>query len=415
MALVVILVFVAIDLALIGRSLPRPLFGDEWRYIYYANNLLEGYFSPRDRVFLWNGPGYPFVLMPFAAAGWLDGARYLNAVLHGGALLYAWLILRPRLAARWAIGGVALLGAYPPIFEHMPLLYTEVLCFFLVTAWIFHSLKAGTSRLHQVVAGGYLAFLALTKVVFGVALTVFLIAALVAWIRRRPSAMLATYVTQAALALALCLPYLAYTYQLTDRIYYWSSAGPNNFYWLTSPSPDEWGDWYHQGWVNEDPRLRAHHKAIFDRTSGLAENPNLSEEEQVFNMSTPQASDIYLEQGLDNVREHPLKFARNWVGNVVRLFLDVPVSVRATPLWNLYSLSHLPLVAWTVFVVAYARRQRVRFPPAWMPMAAFGVIALATYSVTSGTARFLIPLVPLWWLATYWWLGDCRAAKARAT
>ena len=404
--------FAAIDLFAIGRSLPRPLFGDEWRYIYYANNLLEGYFSPRDRVFLWNGPGYPFVLVPFVGAGWLDGARYLNAFFHGGALLYAWLILRPRLAARWAIGAVAILGAYPPIHEHIPLLYTEVLCFFLATAWVYHSLKADTHVLHRVIAGSCLAFLALTKVVFGVVLTVFLIGTFALWLHQR-SPRLASQATQAALALALCLPYLAYTHQLTGRLYYWSSAGANSLYWLTSPFPDEWGDWYHQGWVNEDPILRSHHKAIIDRTSGLADNPLLSEDEQLFNMSTPEASDVYLEQALQNIREHPLKFFRNWTGNVVRLFLDVPVSVRDTPLWNRYSLSHLPLLAWTVFVAFYARRHRVRFFHEWAPIAALGLIALGTYSLTSGMSRFLIPLVPLWWLGTCCWLSGCFTNTAR--
>lgn len=406
--LVVILVVAAIDLVLIGRSVPGPRFGDEWRYIYYANNLLDGFFSPLDRVFLWNGPGYPFVLMPFVRAGWLDGARYLNALLHAGAMLYAWLILRPRIGRRWAIGAVVLLGAYPPLYEHLPLLYTELLCFFLATAWIYHSLEADRRLRHRVIAGVCLGFLALTKVVFGVVLTIFLIGSVAAWLLRRPSPVARSYAAQAAIAFALCLPYLTYTYQLTGRAFYWSSAGANSFYWLTSPYPDEWGDWYHQGWVNDDPVLRAHHKVFIDRTSGLAENPALSDEEQLFNMSTPQAADLYLEQGLRNVREHPLKFARNWAGNVVRLFLDVPVSVRGTPFWNRYSLSHLPLIGWTVFVVAYARRQRVPLPSEWVSIAAMGLIAFGIYSLTSGMARFLIPLVPLWWLATCCWLSSVR-------
>ncbi|MSO45621.1 MAG: hypothetical protein EXQ59_02475 [Acidobacteria bacterium] len=414
-AFAIIVSVAVIDVVHVARSLPRPLFGDEWRYIFYANNLLHGYFSPTDRIFLWNGPAYPLLLAPFVSANWLDGARYANAVFHAFAMAHAWLIVHPRLGGWWSLGAIALVGVYPPIHEHVPLLYTEVFCVFLTTGWIYHSLRAETSRRHLAIAGGYLAVLALTKVVFGVALTCFLVVMFVAWLRRRPSPLLASYVVQAALALVLCLPYLAYTYQLTGRIYYWSSAGPNNFYWLTSPYPEEWGDWYHQGWVNEDPVLRAHHKALFDRTSGLDTNPNLSDEEQVFNMSTPEASDIYLEQGLRNVREHPVKFAKNWLGNVVRLFLDVPVSVRGTPFLNLYSLSHLPLVAWTIFVAVYARRRRVRFPPAWTPIAAFCLIALATYSVTSGTARFLIPLVPLWWLGTCYWLAECRAVKAPPT
>jgi len=212
------------------------------------------------------------------------------------------------------------------------------------------------------------------------------------------------YLTQAIVALAICVPYLAYTYDLTGRAFYWSSAGANNFYWLTSPFPDEWGDWYHQGWVHENPTLRAHHSKIFDETTGLAQNPNLSVSEQLFNMCTPESSSVFQEAGLRNVREHPLKFALNWCANLVRLFLDVPVSVRGTPLWNPYSVYNVPLLGWTAFVAIFAGRRRVIPPSRWWPIGALTLLILAAYSLTSVVARFLVPLVPVWWLGTVGWL-----------
>ena len=40
--------------------------GDEQRYIDYANNLWNGFYSPDfPNIFIWNGPGYPIFLMPF--------------------------------------------------------------------------------------------------------------------------------------------------------------------------------------------------------------------------------------------------------------------------------------------------------------------------------------------------------------
>src|SRR5690349_1086566 len=77
--------------------------GDEWRYLYYADNLLHGFYSPHDRVFLWNGPGYPLLLAPFVGIDWVDGARYLNALWHGATMAYAWWILRSRLPSGWAL------------------------------------------------------------------------------------------------------------------------------------------------------------------------------------------------------------------------------------------------------------------------------------------------------------------------
>jgi hypothetical protein len=401
---VALLFIVSLDAYRIGRNLPQALFGDEWRYLYYARNLLHGFYSPHDRVFLWNGPGYPLLLMPFVKADWIDGARYANALWHGAAIAYAWLILRMRLTTRWALGGVTFFALYRPIHEHLPLLYTEVLCVFLVTAWIYHSLKARTSRAHMIAAGCYLGMLCLTKVVFGVALTVFLVVMLLAWLRNR-SAMLKPYLLHGVLALALCLPYLAYTYELTGRPFYWSSASGSSFYWLTSPYPDEWGDWYHQGWVNQNPILRAHHKAIFDEATGLAKNPDLPDMEQLFNMCTPEAADMWVKYGLRNVREHPVKFVRNWCANLVRLFLDVPVSVRDTPFWNDYSRWHLPMLALTAVAVVTAHRRRIRPPVAWAALAVFGLLVFGACSLSSAVARFMIPLVPMWWLGTCCLLG----------
>jgi hypothetical protein len=393
--------FVVLDAIRIGTRLPSSFFGDEWRYVYYAKNLLHGFYSPRDRIFLWNGPGYPILLVPFALFDWIDGARFANAVWHAGAMVYAWLILQPRLRPQWALGATAALALYIPMDEHLPMLYTEVLCFFLVAAWTYHSLHAEKSWLHVALAAGAFAWLCLTKVIFAYVLLAFSGIALVAWFRTRAVRWKA-HLQQAVLALALCMPYLVYTYDLTGKVFYWSSAGASSFYWLSSPYDGEWGDWYHQGWVEQNPVLRAHHKEIFDRTTGLLDHPDLSQQEQMFNLSTPESAAIFAERARQNVREHPLKFAKNWAANVVRTFLDVPVSVRGTPFWNPYSVSHLLLLAWTAFVADRTRRTKAAWPREWTPIAMFAGLGLAALSLSSSMGRFLIPLVPIWWLGSCW-------------
>jgi hypothetical protein len=290
------------------------------------------------------------------------------------------------------------------LYEYLPLLYTEPLSFFLLTAWTYHALKVESHWRHVVAAGCLLAWLCLTKVIFGYVVAGFLLLAVVQWARRRGRLWLA-HVRQAALALALCVPYLVYSYGLTGRVFYWSSGGAQSVYWLSSPYPHEWGDWYSQAWVQQNALLRAHHQEIFDRTTGLAVTPGLSVEEQVFNLSTPQAADIFAARAAQNIRQHPFHFARNWLANVVRLFLDVPVSVRGTPFWNQYSVCHLILLGWTALVVMRARRAHVPFPKEWLPIAVFGLLGLAAYSVVSSTGRFLIPFVPMWWLASWSWFA----------
>ena len=42
--------------------------GDDGRYLSFANNLLNGFYSlPKPNINLWNGPGYPLYLVPFLA------------------------------------------------------------------------------------------------------------------------------------------------------------------------------------------------------------------------------------------------------------------------------------------------------------------------------------------------------------
>ena len=41
-----------------------------------------------------------------------------------------------------------------------------------------------------------------------------------------------------ALALVWCLPYLAHTYSLTGRWFYWGSSGGMSLYWMSTPYRD---------------------------------------------------------------------------------------------------------------------------------------------------------------------------------
>src|SRR5579862_879669 len=44
------------------------LYGDEIRYVDFAHNLIHGFYSPfPEHINLWNGPGYPLILVPFIA------------------------------------------------------------------------------------------------------------------------------------------------------------------------------------------------------------------------------------------------------------------------------------------------------------------------------------------------------------
>jgi hypothetical protein len=60
------------------------------------------------------------------------------------------------------------------------------------------------------------------------------------------------------IAFAITLPWLIYTYDLTGRIFYWTSVGGNNLYWLTSPHKNEYGNWYSDIRTDKDAASQVH-------------------------------------------------------------------------------------------------------------------------------------------------------------
>ena len=113
--------------------------GDESRYVMYANNLLNGHFSPLDDVYLWTGPGYPIILVPFIffKLPWLT-AKLLNALFLFMAILYFYSALRLYIEERPALFFSYLLGLYYPFLRHIHQLLTEQLAVFLVCGFLFH-------------------------------------------------------------------------------------------------------------------------------------------------------------------------------------------------------------------------------------------------------------------------------------
>jgi len=57
------------------------LIGDESRYLMFAENITRGYYSqPPPNISLWNGPGYPLLLVPFVLINSLKLAKIFNAI-----------------------------------------------------------------------------------------------------------------------------------------------------------------------------------------------------------------------------------------------------------------------------------------------------------------------------------------------
>ena len=217
---------------------------DEGRYVQFADSLRQGGYALADDDYLCNGPGYPLVL-----AGWSEARLPLKWARFGNiGFLFATVVFFAHFMAlyvprRWALGTAWLLGLYVPLYRSLGLLMTESLAMCMVCGLFFAAglaLRTG-SRKAILCAGLFFAWLALTKVFFGWVLLgglVFYVPA--SFLVREPGPfrrMAAIYL----IGLLAASPYLVYTYHVSGKIFYWSSAGGRQLYLLSTPYDEELG------------------------------------------------------------------------------------------------------------------------------------------------------------------------------
>ncbi|WP_119068105.1 ArnT family glycosyltransferase [Aggregatilinea lenta] len=379
---------------------------DEDRYAQYAENLTHGFYSPEGRVDLWFGPGYPLVLVPFAAFDlpWM-AARLLNGLMLFAAVLVFYATLRLYAPERYALVGATLFGLYPPFVLLTYRLYSEMLALLLVTGMVYHFCRVfrpsrAGAGLHLVLAGLCLAVLALTKVFFGFAILAGLVVfgALYAATRHpayRPVLLMS------GVALAVCVPYLVYTFQLTHQLYYWGNSGGLSLYWMSSPYEGDLGDWHSKADFNSPDytdggeALAINHGAFFS---------------DVTLMSDMDRDMAFRNQAVENIKAHPAKFVQNWIANVGRLVFNYPYSYTPQKISTyLYILPNMLLIAAAVLSLYPTWAARRRFPPEIALLLGFGLLTFGGSSVLSAYNRQFLPVVPVLGL----WIGYVWSNLAR--
>ncbi len=129
---------------LIHKNKWPSLYGDEVRYVQFAKNLLHGFYSPPPpHIDLWNGPGYPIILMPFIRYHVPD----MYTTMMNGLFLYLAIVLLYKsisMVANHRIATVCclLLAIYPNALAMLPILYTETFTGLLVSLFIYYATLA---------------------------------------------------------------------------------------------------------------------------------------------------------------------------------------------------------------------------------------------------------------------------------
>lgn len=366
----------------------NELWGDEPRFLMYANNLSEGSYLPDYTVYLWNGPGYPLVLAPFMLfkLPWLV-PKLMNAVFLFLSVLLFYRTLKIYLTERHAILFVCLFGIYLPFLSYIHLLMSEVFTIFLMSGFIFYFCK-----LHQAdkskwsllfLSSGFLGYLALTKIFFGYVLLAGLLLFMMLYILQRRMAFRKTLLVY-LVALLFCLPYLMYTYSLTGKVFYWGQSGGMSLYWMSSPYEKDLGDWYNLKEVMQNPELSKNHMDFFNELKGL---------------SFTEQDERFKERALKNIVNNPLKFLKNWIANVGRLLFNYPYSYTTQKLSTyFYMLPNMFLVVFFILSIHPAYKGRILIPHEIYALLFFGIISFLGSSLLSAYNRMFTPLVPLFFL-----------------
>jgi hypothetical protein len=389
---------------LIGPSINPNLSGDEPGYLRLAENLVHGhYLTGRDDAVtggpgypnLWFGPGLPLVLTPFVALHVpVTLIRLLGPLFVFASVLVFFQLLRLHVSQTVALAGSLAFGLYLPFYTVLEHLHSETLSLLLIVTLMYGTskyLRAGAVR-HLVLAGIALGWLALTRVAFGWVLIAMLVFSLLWWgIRRGASAR--RFAAVCTLALAVTVPWLAYTYSVTHRPLYWGSSGGLSLYWASTPYDGELGDWHQAREVFADPQLSRHR----DFFRSLIGRP-LVEQDQAF-----------MRAGIDNIRARPAKYAKNVLANVSRMWFDFPYSFREERVASLLFVvpNALVLSALLGSLTLLIGRWRRVLPVEAIPFALFGMTTFTLHALLAAYPRMLFAVIPVViWLAILV-LGRC--------
>lgn len=379
----------------------RPPFQDETRYLGFADNLTHGFYSPPNEIRLWSSPGYPLLLAPFRAVGFGPGAlRLLNAALLFAAVWCFFRFLRNHFPDRAAALGACALGLYFPVWKFLPSLMTEVLALCLVClllwAWSEILRRERLSWAWLAAAGIAFAWLSLTRPIFGYVLFACLAAYLVCAVLTRMRSARRLLLAHLIAAL-LCLPWLAYTYSRTGKLFYWATSGGISFYWMTGSGAGEFfGDWQGPNEVKDTEEL-APHREFF---------------KQLSLMNEVQRDDALKARARENLAAHPSVYLRNLAANLSRIFFSSPYTHTEQKLSTLfYALPNSFLLALvTVALVRLVCRARAGLPAlsnvegtalskvegtALYPYLLFAGAGFAGTALLSAYPRMLFPFVPI--------------------
>lgn len=365
---------------------------DEIRYMMFAKNLVAGFYSPPFPDFnLWNGPGYPMFIAPFVALKLpLLAIKLLNPILLYSSLIISYKSFRLYSSEKISFLFIVLLGLYFPVFEQISYILTECLAWFLITLVCYSFLKNYQQKAISwqtiFLASFSLAYLCMTKILFGYVIEVMLVISILGFFipRLRSTARKSTLIF--LVSFILCLPWLFYTYHITHEPFYWGNSGSMSLYTMSSPYPNELGDWATLNDLSTSPN----HKNFMDSIS---------------NLTSLQKDEAYKSAAMLNIKHNPGKYFLNWLCNIGRLLFSFPSSNAPQALTNFYTIvPNMFIFFFIVFSFAVCILNSKKVPQELILLFILISVYLFGSSLVSGYRRMFYITIPFWaFFISYTW------------
>lgn len=391
--------FLVLFILLVLKQHSDVMEGDEGRYVFFAKNLLQGFYSPPvPGIDLWCGPGYPILLMPFVALGLpLICITLMNAIFQYLSIVLLFKSLLNFVDYQKAILFSLFWAFCYSSYKYIYVIYTEPFTIFLISLLIFSIVKAFNSQTNKyiIVSGFILGYIALTKVMFGYVIMFLFIRSVVLSAYNRKANNYNKSALIMLIALTTVMPYLFYTYNLTGRLFYWSNSGGNALYWMSTPYENEYGNWNNQFFILEG----------LDRAKESTPNEFLKLNHQkdiddVLKYKGVYKDDAYKRIAVNNIKTHPGKYLKNIITNISDMLFGFPVSytyqVPLLKIWYFSILYSLMILCSIPTIINWRKiPNSIRF------LILFAFIYLVGSSLVSGENRMFVIIVPLllFWIA----------------
>ncbi len=366
--------------------------GDESGYINFANNLLQGFYSPpAPDINLWWGPGYPILLMPFVGAGLpLIYITLLNAVFQYLSIVLLFKAMLYFVDDRKAILFTLLWAFCYSSYQYLYVIYTEAFTIFLISLLIFSIVKAFNTHLktYLIFSGLILGYIALTKVIFGYVILLLLAGSILLWIRHRNVLNYRKSALIMIIAFTTTIPYLFYTYNLTGRLFYWGNSGGMSLYWMSTSIENEYGNW------NNETFTANHIDSDAAGTTTCLKLNHQKEIDEVKKHKGVQKDDAYKKIAINNIITNPTKYLKNIISNISNMLFGFPNAYTyQRPLLKIWYFSILYTLILFSLLPTLINWRKLSFSIRFLFI--FTFIYLGGSSLVSVSSRQFIIIVPV--------------------